>query len=670
MKHAFLLTSALCVGLVITGCASTATGKKTSLISLKSPAEKLEVKAPKGSVLTVIRYPSVVETAAHNAYIDAYLASPIGGRVSKALAGSPDAATIADGVIVKSNYFALSLYKELVKRLPEHSVLLSPHTIKLDKNGQLISEPITKAENLGAATYIDFVSYSFPDPKEMMGGKPLTFGDLITPMVVVRSDHRAAPASQGVLMASGPLMAVAGGQGRTAVHQSITAIENGDIKADKTELAFISYLANRPTSKLAVTKLGNGQEVNAAQYYPMEKILLDRNALASMQSKAKDNIDPLENAFSSAFADRIVAMLNDTDVDKAVMMGRAASVSDFDPSLAALSVAKSNQSDQLARLRYAERLLEAEKKYLSVQSLRIYDGIYNGEMGAQVRDMLQAEYKVLNQRRKLARQQNVATALTVLAVVAAGASISNQSGPVSYSDILLNEALVNAAMFAGTQAFSFKRRSAAVGKNYLASIVPAIEEQTSVQVNLIEGNETITAIRFEDLQAKLHSLYTKNQRALDIAATQCKFAPNITQAGNKSGKWLGECKNGTASGAGMGVIREANGMVKEYYGQAKDGMAHGIGFMIYHTPEFSYSLEGNFVSGQPEGIMRVKKPGQPDQLRAYKNGQDIGAAPKGSKVASPFDIAMLGNGLISQTMPQTMPQTKPRTKPHTIKAGG
>ncbi len=641
MKKLFLQTSILGLGLLVTACASTATGSRHSAVLLKAPAETLQTQVPKGSALTIIRYPAVVETAAHDAYLKAYLSTPIGGRVSAAVQGAPEAASIADGVIVKSNYFALSLYKELVKRLPEHSVLLSPHAIKLGKNGQLVSEPITKAENLGAATYIDFVSYSFPDPAKMMGGVPLTFGDLITPLLVVRSDHRAAPASEGVILASDPLVRAAGGQGRAAAYASMRAIENGEIKSDTPELAFVSYLTHKEAKTLPGARIGNGIIRNAAQVYPVEKILLDREALARIGTKNGADIDPLETAFSSAFADRLVAVLNDTDMDKAVMMGRAAAVSAFDPSLAALTVGGSGKADYQSRLRYAERLLEAEKKYLSVQSLRIYDGVYNGEMGAQVRDMLKAEYEVLQKRRSLARKQNIATGLTVLAAVAAGAAISNSSnnaGGVSYSDILLNEALINATMYAGQQIFSYKRRSAAIGKNYLASIVPAIDDQISVQLNLIDSNETITAIRFEDLQAKLHGLYQKNQRSLDVAATRCLFK---AAAEDVKGAWFGECKNGRAGGDGMGVLRLSAGVSAEYFGQSKDGLADGVGYMIYHTPKESYSVEGRFVAGRPTGPVRVSKPGQPDEMRLYQNGVDAGPAPAGAKIASPFDTAEL-----------------------------
>jgi len=162
------------------GCASTATGAKQSSVVGAAKAESLRVKAPAGSVLTVIRYPAVVETDAKDAYYKAFERTLIGGGNIK----NGDAAereTIADSVIVKSNYFALSLYKEMAARLPEHSVLLSPHAVKLGEDGKITSEPITQAESLASAITVDFVTYSYPDASQMMGQKPLTFGDLVTP---------------------------------------------------------------------------------------------------------------------------------------------------------------------------------------------------------------------------------------------------------------------------------------------------------------------------------------------------------------------------------------------------------------------------------------------------------------------------------------------------------
>jgi len=81
---------------------------------------------------------------------------------------------VADGTIIKSNYYALSLYKELAAKLPEHGVLLSPHAIKLGPGGELTSEPMTSAEELPSVVSVDFATYSFPDSKKMMKDVPLT----------------------------------------------------------------------------------------------------------------------------------------------------------------------------------------------------------------------------------------------------------------------------------------------------------------------------------------------------------------------------------------------------------------------------------------------------------------------------------------------------------------
>ncbi len=622
--------------LLLGACATTATGHYTSASALRGPAEHLTAKAPPGSVLVVIRYPAMVDPEAENAYEQAYAASPIGGGVSRQYASSPDSAAIASSVIVKSSYFALSLYQDLVKRLPEHSVLLSPHLVKLDDDGALTSVPVTRAESLGSVLTIDFATYSFPDLKRMMDSTPLTFGDLVTPLVVVRTDYRAAPATDGVLLASRPLLAYAGGQGREIVEHSLQSLEAGKLAAPPPAHAFIAYLANGRQAALATQPLTQRPERNAVQIYPLEKIRLDGDALRALQGDDTGTVDPLSGAFSSAFADRIVAMLNRLDAGKAVMVGKAAAVAGIDPTLAALTVAGSPDEDYQARLRYAERLLDAERKYLSVQSLRIYDGIRNGEMGAEVRDMLAAEEDVLQERRSLARKQNAAAFLAVLGVVAASA-ISSGNKNNSYGDTILSNAILGASVYAGSQVFAYKRRSRAVGSNYFASIIPALDEQTAVQVNLIDSNETITAIRFEDLQAKLKALYGKNQRALETIATRCQFLPLGGDEGGAKGVWSGVCKDGLAAGQGLGVLRLAGGTSREYFGAARNGKANGRGYAIVHGRNGDYGIDGYFVDGRAEGIARVSRPGARPSLRRFKGGRDIGPAPRDARIAPPAD---------------------------------
>ncbi|MEO9971624.1 MAG: hypothetical protein ABJG15_17645 [Hyphomonadaceae bacterium] len=622
----------------LVGCAATATGSSRSAVLTDAVPVALTAEAPAGAALVIIRYPAVVETDAASAYRGAYLSRPIGGVLRAEALDSPDAEQVADSAVVKSNYFALSLYKELAQRLPEHSVLLSPHAVKLDEDGTLTSEPITQAESLASVLTVDFAAYSFPDPERMMQSEPITFGDLVTPLVTVRTDHRAATPTNGVLLASQPLLGAAGGQGASISAASLGTLQAGRLEKQVPALDFVSYIAGDPTDILASRSLTLSGVSNAVQSYPVEKILLDKPTLQVMQISSSSDLDPLESVFSDAMANRIVDLLNDTDTTKAAMMQRAAAISQFDPSLAALTLTGSGEEDYQARVRYAERLLDAERRYLSIQSLRIFDGIHNGEMGAQVRDMLNAEYQVLEERRELARQQNQATALAVIGVVAAvgvAASGGNTQG-LGERQVrnLGSSVLLSGAIYAASQAVSLNQLSKSVGVNYLTSIVPALEEQISVNVNLLESNETITAIRFEDLQEKLQTLYTENQRSLDTIATSCAYN-HTGDVG--AGTWLGVCNGGVGDGAGVGVIRYDDGGAIEYIGTTQNGRPHGGGLMIFHNASGeNYAIEGPFVNGQANGIMKVARAGEPDRLRTYRAGKDVSSAPADTVFVSPF----------------------------------
>jgi len=224
-----LMTSLACLALgsMATGCASTAKGMTQSSVMKMSSSQNLRVKAPKGTPLAVIRYPAFVESGAEDAYYRAFGRSSIGGNIGSKKPDAAEVNALADSIILKSNYFALSMFKELAAKLPEHGVLLSPHTIKLDASGKLTSVPMTQAESLPNVVTVDFASYTYPDSTKMMGKEPLTFGDLITPLVVVRTDHRAAVPTQGLLLASKPLMASAAGNGRKTVNKTIDVIQRG-----------------------------------------------------------------------------------------------------------------------------------------------------------------------------------------------------------------------------------------------------------------------------------------------------------------------------------------------------------------------------------------------------------------------------------------------------------
>jgi len=640
IKSVFLQSAAL-LGLatVATGCASTATGISQSRLNAVTTPQSLTAEAPRGTVMAVVRYPAFIDTAAQDKFYDLYGRRTIGATPSSNDAGAGEVQGIADIMILKSNYFALSLFKELAERMPEHSVLLSPHAIKLDANGQLTSEPMTQAEALPNIVSIDFSAYTFPDAKRMLDGELVSFGDIVTPLVTIRSDHRASATTQGVLLTTRPILRGAVANGRQTMAQSLVNIEKGKLDGNIPELDFITHLKNTVPVRVVSQNLTSRTVQNTLSTVPVEKIRLDSAKIENLNTTDGALIDPLEEKYSSALANQVVGMINELDIKKASMVDNAGAIAQFDESLAALTLIGSDDLDYQTRIRYAERLLEAEQKYLSVQSLRLFDGVYNGEIGAQVRDIIQAEYEVLEKQRDLVRKQNLSTGLAILATVAAGAAIASESksdSNTTFGEQLAINALIQGAIFSGTQAFSYKRRADLVSANYFSSIIPALEEQISVQVDLIDSNETITAIRFEDLRAKLQTLYDEKQRSLDTIATRCGYTHDGTQT---SGTWMGVCANGLGNGAGVGVLRNADGSAVEYYGYAENGQPQGPGYLVVHGLTGSYTLEGQFQNGQANGVMRVSNPGKADALRLYQAGQDVGRAPKGQGVISPFDTS-------------------------------
>lgn len=645
MKQVLLASSLLALGAMTTGCASTAKGVTSSVVTKSAPMESLKAEIPEGGVLAVIRYPAIVEDSAKDVYHRAYAQRAIGGQTGRGVTNTIETVAVADSAVVKSNYFALSLYKELAAKLPEHGVLLSPHAIKLGPGGELTSEPLTAAEDLPAVISVDFATYSFPDSRKMMGDVPLTFGDLVTPLVTVRTDHRASAPNQGLLMASRPLISRAAAEGREAALETIDALQRGDFEPVIPELDFVSYITNDTQQKVAIQSLATRSEKNATMVLPVEKVRIPVSEMAQLKGASDGTVDPLDDIYTDAMSRRIVALINGLDTDKAVMMGRAASIADFDPSLAALTFVGSDEEDYAARVAYAERLLDAQRKYLSVQSLRIFDGIHNGELGAQVRDMISAEHKVLEKRRALARQQNMATMMAIagvaggLATAGGGRSCRDARSQREYDDCIRRQrtrsaassAMIQGGLFSATEAASKSRLSQQIGTNYLNAIVPALEQQTTVTVDLLDSNETITAIRYEDLQSKLQDLYTSRQRSLETVATQCAY---LEPGGAKRGTWLGVCENGLANGSGAGVL-ESTDEVMEYYGYAKNGLADGPGLMIRHSPLGSLSYEGSFAQGRPDGAVRVSQSGRADTVRNFVNGVDTGASSQ--IAASPFN---------------------------------
>ena len=124
---------------VISGCAGTATGRDTSVYSSLKAEEVSNQKSSEASAMVVIRYPAMIHTNAENLYVSSFTINAIGGEVPYGVHGNRQTSRVAQSIIEKSSYFAMSLYNELKSVLPEGSVLFrsmvggarSPHYAEL-----------------------------------------------------------------------------------------------------------------------------------------------------------------------------------------------------------------------------------------------------------------------------------------------------------------------------------------------------------------------------------------------------------------------------------------------------------------------------------------------------------------------------------------------------------
>ena len=320
---------------------------------------------------------------------------------------------------------------------------------------------------------------------------------------------------------------------------------------------------------------------------------------------------------------RIVEILNSVDHEKATFFARQAALERFDPELASVFFVQSSDESVRARLQLAEALVGAERVFLAAQSDSIYDGTYIGSYGSKMRKIIAAEYRTLEERRQLARKQNISTAVAVIAL--AGAVYGAVASAASTAAVITTSgALLAGSGWALHETLETKTESKEVNRYFLARMAPAFDRQMSVQMEWLESKEVITARGFSEFRNKTLSLYQSRVRSMQVNANaECQFRhPGFGQ----NGRWYGVCNDGVASGRGYGLIMSDRGDTVEFVGETQKGLAWGAGGMIVHRrgQVGATYYEGGFKNGLPDGIVRIEEPGQLPRTRLYKAGADIG----------------------------------------------
>jgi hypothetical protein len=322
----------------------------------------------------------------------------------------------------------------------------------------------------------------------------------------------------------------------------------------------------------------------------------------------------------------VVKALNRVDHDRATFFTRQAALSRFDPQLGRAFLARTPDEAVRARLQMGEALLAAERKFLAAQSASLYEGVYEGVYGDQMREILAAEYQLLEERRELARAQNLGTALAIVAMAGAIYVGNNIDSGNPFESQTMGNILALSSIWAMSSAMSAHAQSKTIGENFLVQMAPALNRQVTVQVEWLESRQEITARDFAEFRSKTLALYQGSVRM--IAASEdsdCVFRhPTLEQPG----RWFGRCADGLAEGNGYGLVIDDQGRVLEFVGAARSGLAEGTGAMVFRSPAETGAVyfEGSFRQGLPDGVVRVEEPGRKSRVRLFRDGRDSGAA--------------------------------------------
>lgn len=628
----------LLAGLGLQGCAGTARGKAGSTYDYDPQLTVEDASRSPADAWVIVRYPAMIDSTADAAWKDGYARQAIGGRLRNDGWTRFDADAIAEGAIAKSNFYAMSLYQALREELPPDTVLLSPHLVTTDDDGALVTEPMLATESIPSVLTIDFMTYSFPDPEKMMDSPPLTFGDMVTPLAVVHADHWLRPATNGLILASTDLVDAAWQQSAAIADEEFAGRLAFRPIDDSRSLDFARLLnGDVPKVQVPIKPVRSDRaDLAAIERYPLEKIRMDGEQVLGWKDEPTDN--PFRTSFADGVSSRIERALSHFDHDRATFSDRQKLLASFDPELAFAFLAHREDESVRARLALAEKLVEAERRFLAAQSERIYAGVFEGAYGRSMREMIAAEQRNLEERRTIAVRQNVATAVAILAMAGAAYAGSDvwDGGSYDAGKALISDALMLGSFAAVETAIAANQLGDKVGEGFLSQMAPALTEQITVQVRLAEGTQEISARDYAAFREQTLALYQSRVRSLTVdIQTNCTFRH---PEASSQGRWYGECRNGLATGRGYGVVRTDEGRQIEFLGDARSGTANGQGAMIFHDPGLvgAVYLEGEFQDGRPHGLLRVDTAGQTTAYRRYEEGVDRGRGDPDDWRAFPF----------------------------------
>ncbi len=468
----------------------------------------------------VIRYPALVSPSAQDALTVNYLGKPIEQRGRSAItnnsvrrmtadsrstlargvvspAGEPVAWTAESEVsvkdsIIKTAYFAQEIYALLKARLPQGSVIQVPTSVALGRDGTSLVETSMLDERFPpSAVILDFYVYRHPDPSLVMEDVPITFGDLVTPLIVLRVPFSENGVSLRGVAASAPLLAEFDGsqQGRPEVWSFIEYLNeklvSGDLSHDE--------------SAVGAARVSNA-ESRRALVFPLEKLALDKAVISSGNVAS---VPPLAVSFAG-FGDFLSTFIAQMDVSDAPTPVEEAYLRFYDPSFSISTSLQGTQQGDEGKMREKAlyRFEDVDRKFLVAQSDALFDAVYLGPFGQNVRRLLASELKLLEERRALARKQNLSAAISVATGVL-GVYAS------ALGDMQASNRALAASAYSANVAGAAAESSAALQAQFAAAFGSVYGAHASHLVALLNDEDQVAVRNYHELGLKIRERYLR-----------------------------------------------------------------------------------------------------------------------------------------------------------------
>lgn len=499
------LMSVVVVIAMIYGCASVNKGETYSskLSASKATYSKTEHDSS-GNLLVLIRFPAVFTDKGFEVFQSRYAAFPLNlsGQKEPIFAARNKSHLYANEAINKTAYFALEFYHGLTRKLPPQSVILQPLEVTVDSMGRLVSEPVN--EYPPSVLVVDFFIYRAP-VKDVTKEVPLTFGDLVSPLITINTSPEASPDTSGAISYVAPLAP----QNRNYVSNPRASGGTGH--------AFIEYLAHPVSTEKPgfATTSRQPRAKHQVLRFPLVNLKMNGYAIEAQVNKSNGNLkqSPFLMAVDAHF-NAVIDALNTVDHGLATRNGNQRFIALYDPELFNRCLSSDLSGEDQLRLHLINKFKLLEQKFLAKQSEEYFKRLCLGEYGKSARKLMASEVKYVTRVRQNTSEVSGSKFKknTILMMNLAANFMAGLSGRT-----LDNSSNMKTRDFMKTQddmIASYEKENRELSEAFQNNFSDTYLKQTEYRTVALEGEKEIHAKSLSELRGKLLAFYNQKTKGM------------------------------------------------------------------------------------------------------------------------------------------------------------